>query len=134
MLTDAGTGTHTLNTESAVHVATVPLAFSEDFTTSFNDAFLLFADSTGMIGGAGPLHASTDGVMPDGLPDATDLYVRGSSGSDTIQVTLTRADAIADINPVNFNDDGTGTHTLTAQPGATNYVRVSLASSPFTVS
>lgn len=90
-----------------------PLAgYVSTFTTSFGDGFVFpDTDPNRITNGAGAFRLSSTGALPDGLLAATD-YWAGGAGGGQIQLALSQADALASIF-VSFNDDGTGTHTLT---------------------
>ena len=135
VLTDAGSGTHTLVTGAAYHATA--LVFSDTFTGNTGDELIVFGAPTGFGQGDGPLRATTTGVLPAGLATGTDYWIsRDFDPFDdaTVYVVLSYADAFnGGLNHVPITDTGTGTHTLTAQPGALHYTPVALGDSTFTV-
>ena len=134
VLTDAGSGTHTLVTGAAYSATS--LTFSDTFTTSYgDDPYLLqFAGDTGLSQLDGPLRVTTTGSLPPGLATGTDYWI-GHDQGDTHCLSPSFADAAIDnyTGWVDLIADGTGTHTLTAQPGALHYTPVALGDSTFTV-
>lgn len=133
---DAGSGTHSLDAQTAIHADTETLTFAEDFDgTQFNDGWITFAGPQDLTYGDGPLRATTTGTLPDGLTAGTDYWIAVGTGrnSDYYPLATSFADAVAGTPTVAMNDAGTGTHTLTAQPGAAHYVYTTLNISNFTV-
>ncbi|MFO8014745.1 MAG: hypothetical protein R6X20_15735 [Phycisphaerae bacterium] len=58
-----------------------------------------------------PVQVSTTGTLPAGLSTGTTYYAR-RTGTDTLTLHPTSADAVADTNTVDITDTGTGTHTI----------------------
>jgi hypothetical protein len=129
-LTDTGSGTHTLVTGAAL----IQYANTDnfDFTTSFGDNWAVFNAPQIYQAGDGPWQASTDGTLPGGMFVATDYWVCADQDGGSYPLATSRADALANI-AITLTDDGTGTHTMTAQPGALRHEPVTLPDSTFTV-
>lgn len=85
--------------------------FSEDFTAA-NAADTLTITAHGLSTGDGPFQATTTTTLPDGIAAATNYWVIVVD-DDTLQLAASYADALAGTE-VTFDDDGTGTHTLTS--------------------
>jgi hypothetical protein len=129
-LTDAGTGTHTLVTGAAL----IQYENTDDFpfATSFGDNWAVFSAPRLYQAGDGPWQASTDGTLPGGMFVATDYWVCADQDGGSYPLATSRADALANI-AITLTDDGTGTHTMTAQPGALRHEPVTLPDTTFTV-
>lgn len=67
----------------------------------------------GFADGDGPFEVSNaGGALPAGLVEGTRYWV-SETGVNTLQLHLSRKEALQSLNPVNFTDNGTGTQTLT---------------------
>ena len=95
---------------------------------------------SGLTPGAGPFRLTTTGTLPDGLLTGTDYYAAagtfGNGGDDYFfGLSLSYANAVAGIYDALDGGGGgaSGTHTLTAQPGAVYYPWSALAAANFTV-
>lgn len=64
----------------------------------------------GLIAGQ-PFQTQTDGAAPSGLPTGTTHYA-GTILTNSFKAYPTKADAIAETNPINITTTGSGTHTL----------------------
>ena len=132
VLTDTGTGTHTLVTGAAYHAEAWSFSGDFDGTHWLGDEFMQFSSDTGLSPGfGGPVRFTTTGTLPAPLALATD-YWAAAVNSDGAYPCASLADAAVPtgIAPV---DAGSGVHTLTAQPGALHYTPVALGDSTFTV-
>jgi hypothetical protein len=128
-MSSTGTGTHTLVTGAAFDE--LALTDNFDFTTSFGDNWAVFNAPRLYQAGDGPWQASTDGTLPGGMFAATDYWVCADQDGGSYPLATSRANALANI-AITLTDDGTGTHTFTAQPGALRHEPVALADSTFT--
>ena len=135
VLTDTGTGTHTLVTGAAYNAT--PLTFAKTFFGDSALSWFYTTDSSahGLNNGDGPLQWTTTGVLPSPFALATDYWaVATGYGQDATQLAIAQSHEYALMpNILPLDDDGTGTHTLTAQPGALHYTPVALGDSTFTV-
>lgn len=139
VLTDAGTGTHTLVTGAAYNATA--LTFSGEVTFDDANDWVITVDDTSFPNefhdGDGPFQFTTTGTIAGGLATATDYWLHQGGDPSTYYIAASLADAFAapliGVTIIDIADAGTGTHTMTAQPGALHYTPVALGDSTFTV-
>jgi len=83
------------------------------FTTTFADNTLTDT-SHGLRAGTGPVYLSSDDTLPDGLTAATPYWIIYVD-ANTVKLAASLADALQET-AVEFDDDGTGTHTMADDP------------------
>jgi hypothetical protein len=93
------------------------LSFTAFTFTTTHAAETLTKAAHGLQTGDGPVQLTTDDTLPTGWAEDTDYYAIRVD-ANTLKLAATRSAAIAGT-AVAIDDDGTGTHTLTATASCT---------------